>query len=115
MPATPPTGTTPTTTTTPTPVPLARAAAEATAPAAQLAPGPTRYPNVGGALANGGGQRVGALLISPFTPSGRVDATPANAFTLLRTIEQIFGADPLGYAGDADVRPLPEELFSVTP
>ena len=108
-----------TTTTSTTPAPRARAAADPEVPVAAppptLAPGPTRYPNVGGALAAGGGQRVGALLISPYTPSGRVDATPANAFTLLRTIEQIFGADPIGYAADPAVRPLPDALFSVTP
>ncbi len=93
----------------------ARAAADvpAAAPTPQLAPGPARYPNVGGALAAGGGQRVGALLISPYTPSGRVDTTPANAFTLLRTLEQIFGVDPLGYAADEAVSPLPDKLFSV--
>ena len=109
----PPTPTTPTTpqvapSTSTTPAagasgPLARTAAD-TAPDAgtptpvESAPGPSTYANVGDAVAAGAGIPVGALLISPYTPSGRVDRTPASAFTLLRTLSEIFGVDPLGYA-----------------
>jgi hypothetical protein len=79
------------------------------------APGPTSYANVGDAVAAGAGVPVGALLISPYTPSGRVDRTPSSAFTMLRTLQQIFGVDPLGYAAARGVEPLPDRLFSVTP
>jgi hypothetical protein len=83
--------------------------------AADLPPGPTRYANVGDAAAAGAGVSVGALLISPYTPSNSVDRTPSNAFTLLSTLEQMFGVDPLGYAAADGVEPLPDRLFSVTP
>ncbi|MDO8212951.1 phosphoesterase [Conexibacter sp. CPCC 206217] len=98
--------------------PLARSAADGDPdPAApvQAGPGPSRYANVGDAVAAGAGIPVGALLISPYTPSGRVDRTPANAFTLLRTLSEIFGVDPLGYAAARGVKPLSDRLFSVEP
>jgi hypothetical protein len=86
--------------------PLARAAA-----GTATTPWPATYPNVGDAAAAGAGAPVGALLISPFTPAGRVDDTPASHFSLLRTIEQVFGVDPLGYAASDAVAPLPDSLF----
>jgi hypothetical protein len=112
----PPADTTPTPpATTPTAPTDAPPSGARRAPKPKLAPGPTSYANVGDALAAGGGQRVGALLISPSTPSGSVDRTPANAFTLLATLEHVFGTDPLGYAGARGVEPLPARLFSQTP
>jgi hypothetical protein len=48
--------------------------------------------------APGGGQ-VGALLLSPFIKAHTVDQEPFNHFSLLRTIEDIFGLSHLGYAG----------------
>ncbi|ADB53562.1 alkaline phosphatase family protein [Conexibacter woesei] len=71
---------------------------------------PTTYANVGDAVAAGAGVPVGALLISASTPSGKVDATPANAFTLLRTLQWIYGVDPLGYAAADGVAPLSDDL-----
>jgi hypothetical protein len=71
--------------------------------------------DVGDAATAGAGTPVGALLVSSFTPAGSVDATPANAFSLLRTLQQFYGVDPLGYAAADGVRPLPDRLFSVTP
>jgi phosphatidylinositol-3-phosphatase len=109
------------TTTSPTPAlqppaSTAPAAAEPRARAAAAAtPWPATYPNVGDAAAAGAGAPVGALLISPFTPAGRTDPTPSSHFTLLRTLEQLLGLDPLGYAAAATVRPLPDELFGATP
>ena len=77
--------------------------------------GPAAYPNVGAATEAGAGERVGALLLSPFTPAGRVDRTPANHFSLLRTLSEIYGVDPLGYAATDAVRPLPDRLFAAQP
>lgn len=88
---------------------------EAPAPAAATPATPTTYANVGDAAAAGAGVPVGALLISPYTPSGRIDTTPADAFTLLRTLQQIYDVDPLGYAAADGVKPLPDKLFSVAP
>jgi hypothetical protein len=47
-----------------------------------------------------GGERVGALLMSPFLKGGEVANTPFNHYSLLKTLEDLFGADGhLGYAG----------------
>ena len=47
-----------------------------------------------------GGERVGAVLMSPFLTPGTESATPFNHYSLLRTLEDIFGTGAyLGYAG----------------
>ena len=49
-----------------------------------------------------GGDKVGALLISPFVRVGATSATPYNHYALLKTIEQTFGITSyLGYAGQS--------------
>ena len=46
-----------------------------------------------------GGERVGAVLVSPFLPGDSVSKTPFNHYSLLRTLEDLFGTDGhLGYA-----------------
>ncbi len=45
-----------------------------------------------------GGGRVGAVLLSPFIAGGTVSATPYNHYSLLASIEQLFGLGRLGYA-----------------
>jgi hypothetical protein len=60
---------------------------------------------------NGGG-RVGAVVISPFTRAGTVNSTPYNHYALLRTIEDLFGLEHLGYAGRAGLRPFGEDVFA---
>lgn len=66
------------------------------------------YPNLppaapeastGPVKATGGGGRVGLLLISPFVEAGSVNESGYyNHFTLLLTIEELFGLERLGYA-----------------
>ena len=47
-----------------------------------------------------GGDRTGAVLLSPFLKGGTVSNTPFNHYSLLKTIEDIFDVDGyLGYAG----------------
>jgi phospholipase C len=46
-----------------------------------------------------GGDRTGAVLLSPFLKAGTVSNTPFNHYSLLRTVEDVFGLDYLGYAG----------------
>jgi hypothetical protein len=63
-------------------------------------------------LATGGGGRVGLLLISPLVLPGTVVETEyANHFTLLKTLETMFGVEPLGYAAEEEVPTLSPELF----
>lgn len=45
-----------------------------------------------------GGDRTGAVLISPFIAAGTVSDVPFNHYSMLKTVEDIFGLDYLGYA-----------------
>ena len=47
---------------------------------------------------NFGGDQTGAVLLSPFIKPGTVANTPFNHYSLLKTIEEIFDLDYLGYA-----------------
>jgi hypothetical protein len=48
----------------------------------------------------GGGGAVGALLVSPFVTPGATIARPYDHISLLRSIEDLFGLQHLGAAGD---------------
>jgi phosphatidylinositol-3-phosphatase len=58
-------------------------------------PGPLT-PNPG--LTGPGGGDVGAVLLSPCIAPGTVSQTPYNHYTMLRSVEDIFGVSHLGYA-----------------
>ncbi len=45
-----------------------------------------------------GGGRVGAVALSPFVKPGTVVATPIDHYGYLRSVEDLFGLDHLGYA-----------------
>jgi phosphatidylinositol-3-phosphatase len=46
-----------------------------------------------------GGDRIGALLLSPFVKPGSTSDTPYNHFSMLRSLEDVFGVhEHLGYA-----------------
>ena len=63
-------------------------------------------------LTGGGGGKVGLLMISPLVEAGKVEeAEYANHFTLLKTLETMFGVEPLGYASEAEMPTLSPELF----
>ena len=46
-----------------------------------------------------GGDRTGAVLLSPFIQAGTVSNIPYNHYSMLKTVEDIFGLGYLGYAG----------------
>jgi phosphatidylinositol-3-phosphatase len=77
--------------------------------------GQLRFPNLPpsttGVSRHGGGA-VGALLLSPFVKGGTTSQEPYNHFSLLRTIEDIFGLAHLGYAGAPGVTSFEPSLFS---
>jgi hypothetical protein len=80
--------------------------------------GQPRFPNLpapsglaAGLPAEAGGQ-VGALLLSPFVKPRTTSQEPYNHFSLLRTIEDLFGLKHLGYAGSAHVDSLEPSLFA---
>jgi phosphatidylinositol-3-phosphatase len=60
---------------------------------------------------SGGGQ-VGALLLSPYVKPGTTDQEPFNHFSLLRTIENLFGLPHLGYAALHGLSSLEASVFS---
>ena len=63
-------------------------------------------------LASGGGGKVGLLIISPLVLAGSVEEGEyANHFSLLKTLESMFGVEPLGYAAAEAVPTLSPELF----
>ena len=77
--------------------------------------GQPRFPNLpgsGSALIPKGGGEVGALLLSPFVKPGAISQEPLNHFSLLRTIEDLFGLKHLGYAGAAGVSSFEPSLFT---
>jgi phosphatidylinositol-3-phosphatase len=76
--------------------------------AEQPLPGVRLPPGLGGP----GGGRIGAVLLSPFLPRGVTSDVPYNHYSLLRSVENIFGLQPLGYAADAKLRTLDRDLLS---
>jgi hypothetical protein len=72
-------------------------------PGPNLAPFPQTTnitPTVSLTFENYGGDRTGAVLLSPFLKPGTVSNTPFNHYSLLKSLEDIFDTDEyLGYAG----------------
>jgi hypothetical protein len=58
-----------------------------------------------------GGGRIGAVLLSPFITPGTVSAVPYNHYSLLRTVEAIFGLPALGYATQSDLKVLGRDVW----
>ena len=74
-----------------------------------------QFPNTvnnGGLNVGRGGGRTGAVLLSPFIDPGTVDRVAYNHFSLLRSIEDIFGLGHLGYAGMPGLRALGADAFT---
>jgi phosphatidylinositol-3-phosphatase len=69
----------------------------------------------GAAVTTSGGGRVGALLVSRYVAAGGESKTPYNHYSLLRTVEDIFGLTHLGEAGRAGVTPFSDVLKGVLP
>jgi hypothetical protein len=69
-------------------------------------------------LANGaesggpGGGRIGAVLISRFIRAGTVNDTPYNHYSLLRSVEDLFGLGHLGYAAQDGLKPFGTDVYN---
>jgi len=59
-----------------------------------------------------GGGKVGALLLSPFIKPGTVSTVDYNHYSMLRTIEDIFGLPHLGDAAMPQVKPFGADVFT---
>jgi hypothetical protein len=62
-----------------------------------------------------GGGRVGAIVISPFTKPGSVNDTPYNHYSMLRSVEDFFGLDHLGYAAQDGLVPFGADVLNAPP
>ena len=59
-----------------------------------------------------GGGRIGAVLLSPMIAPGRVSRKSYNHYSLLRTVEDIFGLSHLGYAAAPQLRSFGKDVFT---
>jgi phosphatidylinositol-3-phosphatase len=62
-----------------------------------------------------GGGRVGAVVLSPFVRRGARSEVPYNHYSLLRTVEAIFGLTLLGYAAEPDLKIFGADVFRTVP
>jgi hypothetical protein len=70
-------------------------------------------PNVANAGVNGpGGGRIGAVLVSRFIKPGTVSSVGYNHYSLLRSVEDIFGLPHLGYAGQKGLASFGRDVFT---
>jgi hypothetical protein len=73
-------------------------------------------PNPGGSPSPGisgpGGGRTGAVILSPFTSPGTVSQVPYNHYSLLRSIEDIWGLEHLGFAAADGLAPFGADIYS---
>jgi hypothetical protein len=79
--------------------------------------GQPKFPNLpaatgAAALSPPGGGQVGLLLLSPFIKKGgALVQSTYNHFSLLATVEELFGLSKLGYAGLSEVKGFSPSLF----
>jgi hypothetical protein len=74
---------------------------------------PPAPPASGPVKPGGGGGRIGMLLISPYILPGSVNESGYyNHYSLLRSIEELFGLASLGYAAEPAVIPFDESVFN---
>ncbi len=59
-----------------------------------------------------GGGRIGAVVLSPFVRPGSVSTLSYNHYSLLKTVEAIFGLPPLGYAAEPGLRVFGPDIFN---
>ncbi len=79
--------------------------------------GQPQFPNLpapAGGLSPRGGGAVGALLLSPYIKGASTSQEPYNHFSLLRTIEDLFGLKHLGYAGLSKVSSFEPAIFTAS-
>lgn len=58
-----------------------------------------------------GGGRVGAVVLSKYVLAGNIVSTPYNHYSVLRTVEDIFGLPHLGFAGQSGLASFGSDVF----
>jgi phospholipase C len=61
-----------------------------------------------------GGGRIGTVLVSPYIAPGTTSAQDYNHYSLLRSIEDLFGLPHLGYAGAADLYFFGKDVYTAS-
>jgi hypothetical protein len=80
------------------------------------APASTEPPATGPVKPSGGGGQVGMLLLSPYLAPGTVEeASYYNHFSFLRSVEELFELEPLGYAAEPALTGFEPSLFDASP
>ncbi len=69
-------------------------------------------PSPGGPEPGPGGGRVGAVALSPYIRAGSTSPEAYNHYSLLRSVEDLFALDHLGYAGRAGLRPFGDDVYT---
>lgn len=69
-------------------------------------------PVTGPVRKTGGGGQVGAVLISPFIEAGTTSETYFNHYSLLVSIEELFGLERIGYAAEPALAGFDETIFN---
>jgi hypothetical protein len=59
-----------------------------------------------------GGGRIGAVLLSPFIKPGTVSGVPYNHYSLLRSVEDLFSLEHLGYAAAPQLTAFGRDVFT---
>jgi hypothetical protein len=69
-------------------------------------------PNNGGPEPGNGGGRIGAVLLSPFIRAGTETKQEYNHYSLLRSVEDLFAVEHLGYAGQEGLVPFGDDVYT---
>ena len=69
-------------------------------------------PDKGPGVVGPGGGRIGAVLVSRFIRPRTKSDIPYNHYSLLRSIEDFFDVDHLGYAGQKDLKSFGTDIFT---
>ncbi len=73
---------------------------------------PEKIPDKGPGIAGPGGGRVGAVLVSRFIKPRTVSKAAYNHYSLLRSIEDFFDLEHLGYAGQKGLKSFGKDVFT---
>jgi phospholipase C len=69
-------------------------------------------PNPGGTTLGPGGGRTGTVLISQYVQPGSTNATPYNHYSLLKSVEDVFGLPYLGFAGQSGLQAFGADVYN---
>ena len=69
----------------------------------------------GPGLIGPGGGRIGAVLLSPFIRPGTVTSTAYDHYSLLRSVEDLFGLPRLGYAAQLGLQGFGADIYTMAP